>query len=82
MGLVEHVGDHAWSRGDKTHAVSLGKREHRREGGGEGRGGVLQSSLAQKASCVFLSASPPGESRPMLALAPSELRVTLYSGPE
>ena len=62
-------------------AVNTGG-EHRREGEG-GRGeAVLQSILAQKASCVFLSANPPGESRPMLALAPSELRVTLYSGPE
>ena len=79
MGLVEHVGDHAWLRGDKTHPVSLEKRRRTQAG----RGGVGgQSILVQKASCVFLSASPPGEIRPMLALAPSELRVTLYSGPE
>ena len=42
---------------------------------------MTQSIFEQKASCAGLSAKPPAERRPMLADLPSELRVTLYSGP-
>jgi hypothetical protein len=41
---------------------------------------ITQSSLSQNASCAFLSANPPGESRPICLDVPSGL-VTLYSGP-
>jgi len=38
---------------------------------------MTQSSFAQKASWVFLSAKPPAARRPMLFDVPSDERVTL-----